>query len=65
MNLFGYAGADGMWQTLWSSLSLGSTTTEVGVLRIMASIKEIGKWTLDEFWPRYKEHGLDAYMAFA
>lgn len=59
MNVFDYAGSDRISQTLWSSLFLGSTATEVGVLRIMASLKEIIKWTLNEFWPCYKQHALD------
>ncbi|KAH7183350.1 uncharacterized protein B0J16DRAFT_401651 [Fusarium flagelliforme] len=48
--------------TLWSSLSIGSTTTQLGVLRIMASIKETSKWILNEFWPWYKANGLDWLM---
>ncbi|OBS22690.1 hypothetical protein FPOA_09022 [Fusarium poae] len=41
--------------TLLSSLPLGSTTTEVGVYRIMAGIKLLSKWVVYVFWPWYRE----------
>ncbi|KAL6914784.1 hypothetical protein FSST1_012544 [Fusarium sambucinum] len=45
--------------TLLSSLPLGSTTTEVGVYRIMAGIKLLSKWVMFVFWPWYREYCLD------
>ncbi|WXC67273.1 hypothetical protein SNK03_013057 [Fusarium graminearum] len=43
---------------LFSSLSLGSTTTELGVYRIFASLKVLGKWVMLFFWPWYREYCL-------
>ncbi|VTT59251.1 unnamed protein product [Fusarium fujikuroi] len=37
---------------------LGSTTTIVGVFRILAGIRAINMWIRDTFWPWYKKYEL-------
>ncbi|KAI8710586.1 hypothetical protein NCS52_01558900 [Fusarium sp. LHS14.1] len=43
---------------LWASASFGSTMTSLGVLQIMAGLNRLRRWSIEVFWPWYKQYVL-------
>ncbi|KAI8710914.1 hypothetical protein NCS52_01520100 [Fusarium sp. LHS14.1] len=40
---------------LWASASFGSTMTSLGVLQIMTGLNRLRRWSIEVFWPWYKQ----------
>lgn len=37
---------------------MGSTTSSLGVLKIMGALNKLRQWTIKVYWPWYKKHVL-------
>ncbi|KAF6515456.1 hypothetical protein HZS61_005362 [Fusarium oxysporum f. sp. conglutinans] len=44
--------------TIWTDAAMGSTTSSLGVLKIMGALNKLRQWTIKVYWPWYKKHVL-------
>ncbi|KAK2051184.1 hypothetical protein LY76DRAFT_417882 [Colletotrichum caudatum] len=45
--------------TLWTSQSIGSTTSVIGTYRVIRSIQYLASWCREQYWPWFRANALD------